>query len=108
MGRNEKNAVESFLEQIIRHLLLYEYWQTEFSQNANHWEAEIVNFRTQLKRRLTTNLRYHLEAELLSIYQDALKFVKAKTKLDYFPTECPYSIEQLLDENWLPLSNSDN
>lgn len=27
LGRNEKNAVESFLEQIIRHLLLYEYWQ---------------------------------------------------------------------------------
>ncbi len=36
LGRNEKNAVESFLEQIIRHLLLYEYWQTEFPQNANH------------------------------------------------------------------------
>ncbi|NEQ41284.1 MAG: DUF29 domain-containing protein [Okeania sp. SIO3I5] len=102
LGRNEKNAVESFLEQLIRHLLLYKYWQTEFSQNANHWEAEIVNFRTQLKRRLTTNLRHHLEAEFLSIYQDALKFVKAKTKLDSFPKECPYYLQQLLDENWLP------
>ncbi len=108
LGRNEKNAVESFLEQIIRHLLLYEYWQTEFSKNSNHWEAEIVNFRTQLKRRLTTNLRNHLDTELLSIYQDAVKFVKAKTKLDLFPGECPYNLEQLLDENWLPLSNPDN
>lgn len=102
LGRNEKNAVESFLEEIIRHLLLYEYWQTEFAQNANHWEAEIVNLRTQLKRRLTTNLRNHLEAELLSIYQDAVRFVKAKTKLDYFPAECPYILDELLDENWLP------
>ncbi|MDY7005307.1 MAG: DUF29 domain-containing protein [Cyanobacteriota bacterium] len=108
LGRNEKNAVESFLEQIMRHLLLYQYWQTEFSKNANHWEAEIVNFRTQLKRRLTTNLRNHLDTELLSIYQDAVKFVKAKTKLDSFPIECPYNLEQLLDENWLPLSNPDN
>ncbi|NEO53197.1 MAG: DUF29 domain-containing protein [Okeania sp. SIO3B5] len=108
LGRNEKNAVESCLEQIIRHLLLYEYWQTEFPQYSNHWEAEIVNFRTQLKRRLTTNLRNYLEAELLSIYQDALKFVKAKTKLDSFPIEFPYNLEQLLDENWLPLSNPDN
>ncbi len=28
LGRNEKNAVESFLKQIIRHLLPYEHWQT--------------------------------------------------------------------------------
>ena len=108
LGRNEKNAVESFLEQIIRHLLLYEYWQTEFPHNSNHWEAEIVNFRTQVKRRLTTNLRNHLDTELLSIYQDAVKFVRAKTKLDCFPAECPYNLKQLLDENWLPLSNYDN
>ena len=102
LGRNEKNAVESFLEQIIRLMLLYEYWQTEFAQNPNHSEAEIVNFRTKLKRRLTTNLINHLEAELLSIYRDALKFVKAQTKLDSFPEECPYTLKQLLDENWLP------
>ncbi len=102
LGRNEKNAVESFLEQLIRHLLMYQYWEAEFAQNANHWEAEIVNFRTQLKRRLTTNLRNHLEGELLSIYRDAVKFVKAKTKLNSFPPESPYTLEQLLDENWLP------
>ncbi len=45
-------------------------------------KAEILNFRTQLKHRLTTNLHNHLEAELLSIYQDSFNFVKVKQKLN--------------------------
>lgn len=102
LGKEQKRAVESLLEQVIRHLLLYQYWTAEFKRNANHWEAEIVGFRTQLRRRLTTNLRNHLAQELPSIYRDALKFVKAKTKLSCFPTECVYTLEQVLDENWLP------
>ena len=102
LGKEQKRAVESLLEQVIRHLLLYQYWTEEFDRNANHWESEIIGFRTQLRRRLTTNLRHHLLKELTSIYRDAFKFIKAKTKLDRFPPECPYTLEQILDENWLP------
>lgn len=102
LGNEQKRKAESLVEQIIRHLLLYQYWQDEFQYNSHHWQAEIVGFRTQLKRRLTTNLRNYLSQELLSIYADALKFVKAKTKLNHFPQQCPYTLEQILDENWLP------
>lgn len=76
--------------------------QDEYQQNTNHWEAEIISFRTQLKRRSTTNLRNHLTEELSSLYQDALKFVKAQTKLNILPQECPYILEELLDEDYLP------
>lgn len=41
LGRERKNAVASLLEQIIRHLLMYQYWTVEREQNSNHWEAEI-------------------------------------------------------------------
>ena len=103
LGREKKNAVASLLEQIIRHLLLLQYWTTEAEYNAVHWQEEIYNFRTQLRRTITTNLRKYLEDELTSIYQDALGFVKIKTtNLVTFPTECPYSLEQLLDRSWLP------
>ena len=103
LGREKKNAVASLLEQIIRHLLLLQYWTTEAEYNAVHWQEEIYNFRTQLRRTITTNLRKYLEDELTSIYQDALGFVKIKTtNLVTFPTECPYSQEQLLDRSWLP------
>jgi hypothetical protein len=103
LGREKKNAVASLLDQIIRHLLLLQYWTTEAEYNAVHWQEEIYNFRTQLRRTITTNLRKYLKDELTSIYQDALGFVKIKTtNLVTFPTECPYSQEQLLDRSWLP------
>jgi hypothetical protein len=104
--REKKNAVASLLEQIIRHLLLLQYWTTEAEYNTVHWQEEIYNFRTQLRRTITTNLRKYLKDELTSIYQDALGFVKIKTtNLVTFPTECPYSQEQLLDRSWLPNQN---
>ena len=102
LGSEKKNAVVSLLEQVIRHLLLLEYWTIERENNQTHWESEIVSFRTQLRRRLTTNLRNHLAKELPSIYRDALIYVRTKTsfKVD-FPENCPYSLEQLLDINYL-------
>jgi len=103
LGREKKNAVASLLEQIIRHLLLLQYWTTEAEYNTIHWQEEIYHFRTQLGRKITTNLRHYLEKELNSIYQDALGFVKIKTiNSVVFPPDCPYSLEQLLDRSWLP------
>lgn len=102
LGRAEKRAVTSLLEQVMRHLLLYQYWTVEYEYNANHWEAEIISFRNQLKKYLTTNLYQYLENNLDAIYDDARDYVKAKTKLNSLPDVCPYSLEQLLDKNWLP------
>ncbi|MFM2062671.1 MAG: hypothetical protein RLZZ507_2341 [Cyanobacteriota bacterium] len=104
LGRRDKSAVASLLEQIIRHLLLLQYWTSEQENNAIHWQGEIYTFRTQLNRRLNTNLRNYLESELDSIYQDALGFVKIKTQNSVnFPSECPYTLSQLLDIKWYPI-----
>ena len=99
-GREKRNSVASLLEQIIRHLLLLQYWTRESEYNAVHWQEEIYNFRTQLGRKITTNLSNYLEKELNSIYQDALGFVKIKTVNSVvFPPDCPYSLEQLFDRS---------
>ena len=90
LGTEKKNAVASLLEQIIRYLLLLQYWTSEAEYNSVHWKEEIYTFRVQLRRKITTNLRNYLESELDSIYQDALGFVKIKTQnLVNFPLECP-------------------
>lgn len=102
LGKRDKNKAASLLEQIIRHLLLLQYWETEVQDNASHWEAEIDSFRTQLRRHLTTNLHQHLEQEFDTIYQDALRYVTKKTRLENLPSHCPYTLAQLLDQNWLP------
>ncbi len=103
LGRRDKLTVESFLEQIMRHLLLLQYWTEQKDYNANHWQAEIMSFRTQINEYLTTNLRKHLYNNQRKVYQKALRYVKQKTGYSLtFPEQCPYTIEQLIDEKWLP------
>ena len=101
LSKKDRNRVSSFLEQIIRHLLLLQYWTIEQERNKNHWRAEIQSFRTQLRKDLTTNLHNYLANELNIIYQDALEYVQEKTGFSVdFPEECPYTLEQLLNKKW--------
>ncbi|MCC5628392.1 DUF29 domain-containing protein [Nostoc sphaeroides] len=104
LGRRDKARVASLVEQVIRHLLLLQYWTEETQYNSGHWKAEIRSFRNQLKRNLTNNLYQYLENELASIYDDALGYVIEKTegKLDNLPQYSTYTLEQLLDINYLP------
>ena len=103
LGSEKKFRVASLLEQIIRHFLLLQFCTEERAYNQDHWELEIANFQIQLKRPLTTNLRNYLQNELTNIYEDAVFFVRKKTKNQVnFPDTCPYSLEELLDPNWLP------
>jgi Domain of unknown function DUF29 len=100
LGKRDKAKVASLLEQIIRHLLLCQYWEEE-KDCINHWEAEIINFRSQIQRLLTTNLKHHLENELPLIYQSAIRFIRKKTNnIVNFPDTCPYSLEQILDNDY--------
>ena len=36
LGKEKKNAVASLLDQVIRHLLLLQYWKNEAENNAIH------------------------------------------------------------------------
>ena len=101
--RDTKRSGESYLRQIIIHLLLIEYWESE-KINRCHWAAEIVNFRSELETDMTTNLKKHLDLVKENMYQKALKYVIKKTELNktLFPIQCPYSLEQLLDDDWFP------
>lgn len=107
LSRRDKATVASFLELIIIHLLLLEFWQEEYDYNASHWRDEILSFRHQLNDRLTTNLSYYLEENLSKIYQRALKRVNNKTNNCLtLPKQYPYSLTQLLNENWFPVELS--
>ena len=101
--RDTKRSGESYLRQIIIYLLLIEYWESE-KINRCHWAAEIVNFRSELETDMTTNLKKHLDLVKENIYQKALKYAIKQTELNktLFPIQCPYSLEQLLDDDWFP------
>jgi hypothetical protein len=44
--------VESYLKQLLKHLLLYQYWESEWDLCQNRWKEEIRNFRDELELRL--------------------------------------------------------
>ena len=100
-GREQKNAVESLAIQIIQHLLFYQYWSSQREDNQRHWRVELIGFRTQLELRLTTNLRNHLSNCLDYLYGKARKMAEVKTDLK-LPSENPYALADILDEDWLP------
>jgi hypothetical protein len=104
LSKRDKNRVESFLRQIMIHLLLLQYWTEEYEYNQRHWTGEIATFRIQINRALTANLKKHLLENQEDIYQEAVFIVIQKTGLSsgIFPSSCPYSLEQVLDKNWLP------
>lgn len=103
LGKRDKNRVESFLRQIIIHLLLLQYWTTEYEYNYRHWQGEIATFRVQLNRSLTTNFKQYLLDNMGDIYQESVFIVTQKTglNLEIFPPICPYSLEQVLDRSYL-------
>ena len=103
LGNEKRFRVASFLQQIIRHCLLLQFWTSEREYNQAHWESELVNFQDQLNTYLTASLRKYLEQEFDNIYQKALRYARKKTNNQvHFPNTCPYSLEELLDPNWLP------
>jgi hypothetical protein len=102
LGRERRNKVESLLRQIVIHLLLLEYWSQEYQYNAAHWKAEITEFRFQIDGVLTQNLQNYLASKFELIYQNSVKYTHIKTNLNTFPQKCPYTLEQLLDEDWFP------
>jgi hypothetical protein len=106
LGSEKKQTVKSLLQQIIRHLLLIQYWDNERERNYAHWESEVISFRDQINDRMTKNFYNYLGENINKIYQNARKYVKAKSRLDTFPLECPYSLDQLLDEDWFPPMNN--
>ncbi len=108
LGRAQKHKVESYLWQLLVHLLLYRYWEQEKVYCAGGWEDEIAVFRFQLNQLTQLTSSKTLYNYLLDIfeqtYSDARKRVIQKTKLpaDTFPRQCPFTVEQVLSSDYLP------
>ncbi len=105
LARRDKLAMASLLENVIIHLLLLDYWDVEYERNYRHWQSEIRSFRRQLNKRMTTNFYNYLDDNLIDSYQYCRKYVVNKSGLDSLPQECPYTLKQLLDEDWFPVNS---
>jgi hypothetical protein len=107
LGNEQRHQVESYLKQLLKHLLLYHYWQSEWDYCHRGWCEEIRNFRDELELRFQSKTLYnYLFAKFEIVYRKARKLAIDKTGLppSTFPAQCPYSWEQVLDFDFLPRS----
>ncbi|HYE52716.1 MAG TPA: DUF29 domain-containing protein [Azospirillaceae bacterium] len=105
LGNEQRHKVESFLENVIEHLLKLEHSPAD--QPRGVWRRDAFKARAELLRRLTASLRNHLAATLPQRYRLARRTALLGLEQDRvdpasLPQECPYSLEQLLDPDWHP------
>jgi hypothetical protein len=106
LSRSDKRKLESLLIRLIEHLLKLGHWQSEIIYSYNHWRREIRNFRKQINRELkaSPSLKNYLVQIFEDSYQDAKELLADDSGLpiDTFPKEPIATLEQVLDEDWLP------
>jgi hypothetical protein len=106
LSRRDKHKLQSLLNHIFEHLLLIIYWQEKLVRNQEHWEREILNFRLQLLQILedSPSLRNYARDYLADGYKIGRKLAAKHSQLPLstFPKQPIATLEQLLDEDWLP------
>ena len=103
MVKRDQRAVENRLEVLIRHLLK---WQIQPEKRSASWEVSIGTQRSRLHRifQQSPSLERHGRERLGEIYCEASKLAIKETRVpaERFPAACPYTFEQIMDEEFLP------
>jgi hypothetical protein len=103
LGRSERNKLISSLRLIYQHLLK---WQYQPSKRSKSWSNTIIRERDNVSDYIedTPSLKNLLQdtTVLAKAYQRGRRDAIRETGITSLPQECPYSIEQTLDRNFLP------
>ena len=102
LGGSERSEIRSRLVVVLQHLLK---WQYQPSARKRGWIASILEARDQLGERLaeSPSLRSYPATVLDKQYRIArLRADETALDVDLFPAKCPYSIAEILDEDFYP------
>jgi hypothetical protein len=106
LGKKDKRAICSYLMRLCEHLLKVKYWQQERETCIRGWTLEVRNFRLQIQLILkdSPSLKNYLQENFISEYQNGRKLFLDATglKSDFIPEAPCFSLEQVLDQDWLP------
>lgn len=103
LGRRDRRAICSNLKIVLLHLLK---WQYQPEQRSGSWRGSIREHRQRIQRILqdSPSLKNYLKQEYLGCYAEARSLAADETEfpIETFPVEYPYTVEQVLDEAFLP------
>jgi hypothetical protein len=101
LGNSRENALESYLERLLEHLLKLSYWESEKERCIRGWKAEIRNFREQIKKILKKNPA--LKNKVAPIWTEIYPVrVKVMRELFIIPDNDYISLENALSDEWFP------
>lgn len=103
LGRSDRREIESRLRVLLAHLLK---WRFQPEQRKGGWRVTIRDQRTHISKTIkeSPSLGRYPAVVLAEEYGFARANAADETGLpvETFPTECPFSIDQILDVDWLP------
>ncbi|MBD2233876.1 DUF29 domain-containing protein [Phormidium tenue] len=106
LGRSDQRSLKSYLRQLCEHFLKLRYWEADRERCFRGWNLEIANLRLEIQSILedSPSLRNVLKERFGLEHGKARKtFLKASSlKPDLIPEEPDFTLEQVLDEDWLP------
>ena len=101
MGKSNRWALESYLQNVLMHLLK---WQYQPQRRGTSWRLSIRNGRQHIQRLLreSPSLTPQLPAILEEEYPPARENAADETglPLTVFPDQCPLSLEQITGDYW--------
>jgi hypothetical protein len=113
LGKSEKNALKSNLMILLAHLLKLQVQSNAPQTMKNSWYSSVLEHRQRVLIHLadTPSLKNFLAEAITKAYADGRKLaikegrlakfgVRIPSEQDY-PLECPFSLEQILDEDFL-------
>ena len=103
LGRSNEHELINRLALIISHLLK---WQFQPNMRGHSWICTIREQRRQVKIHVRKNpsLKSKFKEILADAYDVSIPKAAKETSLEEktFPTQCPYTFEQLMDETFYP------
>ena len=103
MGISNRRALISCLSVLISHLLK---WKYQKERQGTSWKRTIKAQRLRIKDLLETSpsLKHEINLKVSFAYLDATVMAEKETGLDIdtFPEECPFTLEQCLNEEFWP------
>jgi hypothetical protein len=106
MGSSKENQLTNRLAVLIAHLLKWQFQPNRSSKSNGSWLGTIEEQRDKIKRLLKKNpsLKTKVYVALQEGFNDSKYIIKREspTILKLLPKECPYTFEQLMDDEFFP------
>jgi hypothetical protein len=103
MGRSDRREIESRLEVLLTHLLK---WQVQTNLRSSSWSGTIREQRRRIGKLLreSPSLALVIGPLIPEAYGEGREKAALETGLaaTFFPADCPYTPEEVLDEDFLP------